>query len=909
MSHLSVYGGQLPAIKQKAIEDAKKMQVIVVEECQKAGQEPPPYLLQELIGKGSFGRVYKASDLKTNRVVAVKIIDIEESDTLNPKLADTYSEFLKEINALKLLSEGGAKNINHVLDALPVGQSMWMVTEHCAGGSVATLMKPTAPGGLQEKWIIPILREVAEAVFWVHKAGIIHRDIKCANVLITEAGGVQLCDFGVSGVIETKFDKRSTFIGTPHWMAPELFDPSASYGMEVDIWAFGSMVFEIASGLPPNVMTGIDITQLGTYLKQHTPRLEGDQYSEKLKDLVSFCLIEDPAQRPTIEAVQRHPYLFGTENTHPTSSLVMLVRAFRVWEAQGGSRKSLFALGGAQGPMDTDLSSTAMANDEWNFSTTVEFDRHFMSNTDAQAVYDVYGSQVDLSDMGEPTPQPLKPKRRRPPPNLPVMRAPLEKVFDPNTISNYEENARAYYGKPVLPPASDLPLRDNSHTATLRESLIDLDDSLHGGRLSKFVDMETIRAGPRRSQDFDYGDDYARPPNSDPEMNTALSNRKTQEWKFPVMFQPASANPEMSHFPFNEDNAGARSSRKTQEWKFPTMIQPASAHPEVSNFSFNEEGGGRRSRKTQEWKFPAMYEPASANPEASHFPFDEDGMGSGRPPLQHHHTATEPFGYSPDYGTNSLMVPRAASQQDNRASMSSLIDLDESLPEPSHNNPHPMDTSRPSTANSDVASDMGAFDLERHASYYPLPSTNREPSIYVSDASGFTGLQLAPDVKTMPSLREVEGQQRERTLLLLNNNNNIKNHNKNASGAQIEEANLYAGHEYTGDDDSVASVSGAAMNHNNHNSNRLSGSYSHSRGTSTASDSNYTMTSADGRQMPAVPDPPSERVMMGESGQVMREEFFRLLEGMTSHLKFAGEYVGDMPIRRVARGQEIQNGQ
>lgn len=90
-------------------------------------------------------------------------------------------------------------------------------------------MRPTAPGGLQEKWIIPILREVAEAVFWVHKAGIIHRDIKCANVLITEAGSVQLCDFGVSGIIETRFDKRSTFIGTPHWMAPELFDPSASY--------------------------------------------------------------------------------------------------------------------------------------------------------------------------------------------------------------------------------------------------------------------------------------------------------------------------------------------------------------------------------------------------------------------------------------------------------------------------------------------------------------------------------------------------------------------------------------------------------------------------------------------------------------------------------------------------------
>lgn len=792
------------------------MQIVVEEDCNKADQEVPPYKLQELIGKGSFGRVYKATDLKTSRVVAVKIIDIEESDTLNPKLADTYSEFLKEINALKLLSEGGARNINHVLDALPVGQSMWMVTEHCAGGSVATLMKPTAPGGLQEKWIIPILREVAEAIFWVHKAGIIHRDIKCANVLITETGGVQLCDFGVSGVIETRFDKRSTFIGTPHWMAPELFDPSASYGIEVDIWAFGSMVFEIASGLPPNVMAGIDVTRLGSYLKQHTPRLEGDKYSEKLKDLVSFCLVEDPSQRPIIEEVQHHPYLFNTENTHPTSSLAMLVKAFRVWESQGGSRKSLFALGGAQGPSDSDLSSTAMANDEWNFSTTVDFDQRIMSNTDAQAVYDVYGSQVDLADLGEPASQAFKPKRRRPPPNLPVMRAPLEKVFDPNTISNYEENARAYYGMPPLPPASDLPLRDNTLNATLRESLIDLDASLHGGRLSKFLDMETIKVGPRRSRDYELGDEYARAPNSDPETVIASSNRKTQDWKFPVMM-PQSANPEMSHFPFNEDGNS----------------QP----------------------------------------------------GSARPPLLHH--TTEPVGFSQDFGSSNshLMVPRAASQQENRISMGSLIDLDESLPEP----PVPGEITRPSTANSDVASDIGsAFDLERHTSYYPLPSFNREPSIYISDDS-----DLASMMGQRPRLPLVdEQQQRGRKL--------------STTDAYIDDAHLYVGPDYSSGDDYM--MAGPGRNGSG-NGMRSEPEYTtgSSRRTPSMSSTSSFFQAADGRSMPPLPAPPSESVMMGEGGQIMRDEFLRLLEGMTSHLKFTGEYVADLPFRRAGRGQEVQN--
>lgn len=585
MASLQVRGPDFSVTKQKAIEDAKKMQKLVTEQCSKTGKDPPQYRLSELIGKGSFGRVYKATSLTTNQLVAVKIIDIEESDTAipNPKFADTYSDLLKEISALKLLSDTGAKNINHVIEALPVGQSMWMITEYCAGGSVATLMKPTSPGGLQEKWIIPILREVAEAVHWVHKEGIIHRDIKCANILVTEVGDVQLCDFGVAGVIETKFDKRSTVIGTPHWMAPELFDPAASYGTEVDIWAFGAMVYEIASGLPPNVAAGMDFNRLGSYLKQHIPRLEGDRYSPGLKDLVAYCLEDDPKKRPTIEEVQHHRYLHNTQEMFPTSTLAQLVKGYKLWEAKGGNRKSLFSAGGAQGP--SDFAPTGYENDEWNFSTTAAFDQQVLKMDNDQAVYDVYGSSIDLRQDGyDDASRTQKPKsRRRPPPHLPSVKAPLEKLFDPNTISNYEDNSRAYYGRfpppsldyppPPPPPASDLPLRDDSSQSQgVRESLIDLDASLDGSNLSEFVDMNTIRAGdPRASTDYDFGDvSYNKPPLSDPELN---NNRRTQDWKFPSMAPPASANPEMFRFPFNDDQ-GPSTSRLIHPPTEP--IQPSS---------------------------------------------------------------------------------------------------------------------------------------------------------------------------------------------------------------------------------------------------------------------------------------------------------------------------------------------
>ncbi|KAI8311886.1 serine threonine protein [Colletotrichum sp. SAR11_59] len=802
---LQVRGPDFSVTKQKALEDAKKMQSAVDEEVAKAGQDKPPYLLNELIGKGSFGRVYKATDINTSMLVAVKIIDIEESDTVNPKLADTFKEFLAEVNALKLLSDSGAKNINHVIDALPVGQSMWMITEYCAGGSVATLMKPTAPGGLQEKWIIPILREVAEAVFWVHRQGIIHRDIKCANVLVTEAGGVQLCDFGVAGVIETKFDKRSTFIGTPHWMAPELFDQSTSYGTEVDIWAFGSMVYEIASGLPPNVMAGIDVYQLGNYIKAHTPRLEGDQYSDQLKDLVSYCLQEDPSKRPTIEDVQKHPYIANTAQKYPASSLALLVRGFKLWESQGGSRKSLFAPGGAQNVWDTDdsdFSSTAMANDEWNFSTTMAFDQQVFQNTDVQAVYDVYGSNVDfdpgfLDEMSRNKP---KGGRRRPPPQaLAAMKAPLEKVFDPNTISNYEDNSRAYYGRPVPPPASDLPLRDDSlQSMTVRESLIDLDASLNGSNLANFVDMNTIRAGaPRVSVDYHMEDepDFNKPPLSDPaDLNP---NRRTQDWKFPSMAPPASANPEMSRFPFNEDRSGPNS--------------------------------------------------------------------ASRPQMFHHQTDPVP---APNYGGD-LTVPRSNSQMNNRESTGSLIDLDDLMvPQSNQNNristgslidldmgladPTP-ELTRPSTANSDVASVSGSemglanpFDLERHASL----------SIPKDDDLGLVDLNLAEPSGTV---RPANGQ----AGLRLNTHQSFNSAD-------------YSDPEFLTPQQAAQPVFPGIPRSTNRGSVPL--------------------------PLPPPPAPPSVEVMQGSaSADAVKEELRRMAMSLGEHLSHANQYLSTLPVRKGGR--------
>ncbi|KAK0726699.1 hypothetical protein B0T26DRAFT_691454 [Lasiosphaeria miniovina] len=777
MRNLQLADFDYSATKLKAIEDARKAQLSIVRQCAEAGKEPPPYLLAELIGKGSFGRVYKATGTRTRpgQLVAVKIISIEEGDTLSPGAADTFNDILKEVNTLKMLTTSGARNINAVVDTLLVDQSVWIVTEYCGGGSVSSLMRPT--GGLPEKWIIPILREVAEAIFWVHRQGIIHRDIKCANVLVTETGGVQLCDFGVAGIMETKFDKRSTVTGTLQWMAPELFDSNVSYGMEVDIWAFGSMAYEVASGLPPNATTSIDIPQFGSYLKQYCPRLEGDQYSAQLKSLVAFCLVEDPRQRPRIEQVQKHPYVFDTYDGYPTASLSKLVSAYKLWESQGGSRRSLFSAGGAQGAPE-DLAQN-LEDDEWDFTEDDEADQFRIENTpEAQAVLDAYAMSSSVPEQDAPQ----KPNRRRRQPRvIKEFKAPLERVFDPNTITNYGDSARVFYGKLASPPPNDLPLRDGSDHSTLRESMIDLDAS-HGN-------LETLKPGLG-----------AQPFSGAPTDDT--DRRKTQDWTFPSMPAPAPASLGLGHYQsrsasalgghleippaqtfhssddasfgsgFHPDISITPSQSNNRESSLSLIdlnaslvsmaddIRPATATADPYPFSHSSHLMAQPNRASnlslidldaslvsmpvdivrpstaQGFSFPGESGLTAPSNRASNMSLI-DLDASFVPDLDWQSSAAGPRILSTSSSTASTLVPSYA----NRASNMSLIDLDASLVDG-----FSSDVTRPSTAGSQATSPSSmtgsmSFDLEFEARSLPptsYPRSYREPSMYITDETDLT---------------------------------------------------------------------------------------------------------------------------------------------------------------------------
>ncbi|KAL8139902.1 hypothetical protein V2J09_005923 [Rumex salicifolius] len=254
------------------------------------------YMLGDEIGKGAYGRVYKGLDLENGDFVAIKQVSLEN-------IAQ------EDLNIIMNLNH---KNIVKYLGSSKTRSHLHIILEYVENGSLANIIKPNKFGPFPEQLVAHYIAQVLEGLVYLHEQGVIHRDIKGANILTTKEGWVKLADFGVATKLTEADVNTHSVVGTPYWMAPEVIEMSGVCAAS-DIWSVGCTVIELLTCLPPYYELQPMPALFRIVQDEHPPIPDG--ISADITDFLKQCFKKDARQRPDAKTLLSHPWIQNYRRT------------------------------------------------------------------------------------------------------------------------------------------------------------------------------------------------------------------------------------------------------------------------------------------------------------------------------------------------------------------------------------------------------------------------------------------------------------------------------------------------------------------------------------------------------------------------------------------------------------------
>jgi len=248
------------------------------------------------LGIGKFGKVYLAREKKTGYICAIKVLF---KDRLRKYKVERTLR--REIEIMMNIRH---PNLLRLYGYFYDSKRVYLIMEYAAHGEIFDLLHSTKAGRFSERRTATYIRDLADALFYLHKKNIIHRDIKPENLLLDYSGRIKLSDFGWS-VHSKKGSKRKTMCGTAEYISPEMVKKEL-HDLNVDVWALGVLTHEFLQGNSP--FAGHDQQEVFKKVENMHFRFPQDM-SEEAQDFIAKLLKRDPLQRLKLEDVPNHPFI------------------------------------------------------------------------------------------------------------------------------------------------------------------------------------------------------------------------------------------------------------------------------------------------------------------------------------------------------------------------------------------------------------------------------------------------------------------------------------------------------------------------------------------------------------------------------------------------------------------------